>query len=824
MSGSIQTELLAHASAHMAWLDKLATGKIDPFTLAYRSVTNFSLSHQKVLHANTGLHGDAAGSLSFELNGLLHGDLITGTYLEVQFPRLKPKTGTPTTSVIPYSAAVPEVQFTATLPPVNVNTYAFQAQTNSSFTVSVDAQLQLNQDWMSANGGTAAFPFGHLSLQPTLYGDALVISQTSNGSGYPAPDTAAGEEDYTLEYTYFPGPNGDAEAGGPGTGLGTPGFSYSLVHNSLGNGELTLSFADSSALLAGIGSGYLGDENWDANYFTIQGGPSSFSGGTLPTVPTFSIVLRGTSSNFQMLASVALPSGMGVSHLGPFDAMTSGTVNVYDTTFSGNTNPVQTASVTWTQGVAEIPESTFITGGGPADMPSYVWGVCYAMIQEASLTIGGSHIESLHGDYMEMASELHGIPGKMLQESLFKIDGVTVKDLSVMSQRGMTCYIPLPFFFTKGPLCVLPIGRPLQKSGSLNSQKIQVSLTLRSLKEIAMSIPTGVETQGSSINGTSLPMCDDTDKELQWSDFKFGLYLATVLLDEMESAALASALKTYGYSALVTTVQPLVKSATGVCGITFDANGQVIQSKLSLRHPVKMLMWAIAHKDRASTGMSTSPAQSRFTGDVDTGNPRIFGDTYTGLPGWEPYHGTRSFLRNSLDTTTESATAKGIAGKVSTTADTNYWRNDGLGMCPALLGNRFDYRLSHSTLDAGGAPGVEELEPMKSFTLKLNNNAKWNEQLGNPSHNCPTYFRTVQPLSHCNRAPRKGVYCFSFADNASDPMPSGSCNFTKISNKDLTMTTNAPIPTSTSLLMYSEHHNIFTMDTTQGTVGMDHTV
>ena len=80
---------------------------------------------------------------------------------------------------------------------------------------------------------------------------------------------------------------------------------------------------------------------------------------------------------------------------------------------------------------------------------------------------------------------------------------------------------------------------------------------------------------------------------------------------------------------------------------------------------------------------------------------------------------------------------------------------------------------------------------MKSISLKLANQDRWSQELGTPASAVPTYFRTVQPVTHCNRVPRKGIYAYSFAQNASSAMPSGACNFTRIYNKDLVVTTNA---------------------------------
>ena len=47
------------------------------------------------------------------------------------------------------------------------------------------------------------------------------------------------------------------------------------------------------------------------------------------------------------------------------------------------------------------------------------------------------------------------------------------------------------------------------------------------------------------------------------------------------------------------------------------------------------------------------------------------------------------------------------------------------------------------------------------------------------------YFRTIQPFNHCLRGPNKFLYIYSFAINASEYQPNGSCNFSRIEEPQL---------------------------------------
>lgn len=51
-----------------------------------------------------------------------------------------------------------------------------------------------------------------------------------------------------------------------------------------------------------------------------------------------------------------------------------------------------------------------------------------------------------------------------------------------------------------------------------------------------------------------------------------------------------------------------------------------------------------------------------------------------------------------------------------------------------------------------------------------------------------SYFRLVQPANHHTRIPTKNIYCYSFALNPEEYQPSGTCNFSRIDNARLMLT------------------------------------
>jgi len=86
--------------------------------------------------------------------------------------------------------------------------------------------------------------------------------------------------------------------------------------------------------------------------------------------------------------------------------------------------------------------------------------------------------------------------------------------------------------------------------------------------------------------------------------------------------------------------------------------------------------------------------------------------------------------------------------------------------CNALCNNWFNF---------GGKWGRD---PVLSVCLTLNGNSRFGVREGR-------YFRLVQPYQHHTLIPQSYVYCYSFAINAEDAQPNGSCNFSRIDNSYL---------------------------------------
>ena len=75
-----------------------------------------------------------------------------------------------------------------------------------------------------------------------------------------------------------------------------------------------------------------------------------------------------------------------------------------------------------------------------------------------------------------------------------------------------------------------------------------------------------------------------------------------------------------------------------------------------------------------------------------------------------------------------------------------------------------------------------------------------------------TFFRYLQPSYYCNRIPTKSVYTYSFALNPNEYGPSGTCNFSRISDIRLSFNDLGPIDENRNLYIYAINYNILRIE------------
>jgi len=180
-----------------------------------------------------------------------------------------------------------------------------------------------------------------------------------------------------------------------------------------------------------------------------------------------------------------------------------------------------------------------------------------------------------------------------------------------------------------------------------------------------------------------------------------------------------------------------------------STEGNVQLVRLSFNHPVKELVWCYTNPAANATAQlnamwnfCTSTANVNVTSNVvllQATNNAIMPNT-TGVPQ----------LVNTF-------------GSNLTAANTgSFW-------------------LEAGTQYLGGVtnPGVE-VGPLHLFKVILNGQDRFKEQYGN-------YFNQVQPFYHHTGTPYPGIYTYSFALQPEEHQPTGTCNFSRIDNAQVSV-------------------------------------
>jgi len=94
-------------------------------------------------------------------------------------------------------------------------------------------------------------------------------------------------------------------------------------------------------------------------------------------------------------------------------------------------------------------------------------------------------------------------------------------------------------------------------------------------------------------------------------------------------------------------------------------------------------------------------------------------------------------------------------------------------------------------------------DPIEGVMLKLNNLPRFSGREGR-------YFRLVQPWQWHTDIPDSYVYCYSFSLHPEDAQPSGSCNFSRIDNVELTFDLQQGLSNEqVTVIVFATNWNVF---------------
>ena len=114
-------------------------------------------------------------------------------------------------------------------------------------------------------------------------------------------------------------------------------------------------------------------------------------------------------------------------------------------------------------------------------------------------------------------------------------------------------------------------------------------------------------------------------------------------------------------------------------------------------------------------------------------------------------------------------------------------------------------------VEEGTASSSVTVAPLDSFNLILNGQDRFKAQRGK-------YFNQVQPYNHHSGTPYPGIYSYSFALKPEEHQPTGTCNFSRIDNAQVSVNLKPGVLTSTqkSQYMFAVNYNVLRIQSGMG--------
>jgi hypothetical protein len=134
--------------------------------------------------------------------------------------------------------------------------------------------------------------------------------------------------------------------------------------------------------------------------------------------------------------------------------------------------------------------------------------------------------------------------------------------------------------------------------------------------------------------------------------------------------------------------------------------------------------------------------------------------------------------------------------------------------CPHLYSNGAVYATAASSnafwIEEGQAQaGINEVGPLYSFKLVLNGQDRFAAQGGK-------YFNQYQPFQYHSGVPYPGVYCYSFALKPEEHQPTGTCNFSRIDNAQVSVNLKSTRNQATLQKLFAINYNILRIQSGMG--------
>ena len=436
----------------------------------------------------------------------------------------------------------------------------------------------------------------------------------------------------------------------------------------------------------------------------------------------------------------------------------------------------------------------------------------FAMIESCKVEIGGSKIDEQYGDWLNVYNELarNTSHDRGHNAMIGNVDHLTSMPTAAKTYGEYTMYVPLKFWFNKNNGLALPLI-------ALQYHDVRVTVKIREAAKL-VNYAGSLSAVPTTVSNTDMKDCF--------------LLIDYVYLDSEERKRFAQASHEY-----------LIEQVQFTGDETYSAVNQ--KYRLNFNHPTKYLAWNVA-LDRYTSGKEF--VEWAINGDWEAAKDRfakkLFLATRTALDENVTGNFTLSMGSSTLDigdqpgTTISSGTIGGLLGKFD--AQILFARESGHDTTDAdaslsnvvILRNDLTIEDLNYTVDELEAITVGPLStngksfleakgvfvrdyfnysdnidctgnPIKNAKLQLNGHDRFSERDG-------AYFNYVQPYQHFEVTPCDGLNVYSFALKPMEHQPSGTCNFSRIDNTTLNLTTTYSTTYGTGVVkIYAVNYNIF---------------
>lgn len=220
---------------------------------------------------------------------------------------------------------------------------------------------------------------------------------------------------------------------------------------------------------------------------------------------------------------------------------------------------------------------------------------------------------------------------------------------------------------------------------------------------------------------------------------------------------------------------------TGADSVTPSTSAQTKQIRLSYNHPVKELVWCY------NAGSSSNAGLWNFTSNASVSNAVVLESNPVAAA---------AVAASNVVTLSPIGTSTGV---------------------PMVLGGNYKQSTITGGSNVSAAQWLEEgtcsltmsSGPLASFKLILNGQDRMKEQSGK-------YFNQVEPFMHHQSNPYPGVYSYSFALKPEEHQPTGTCNFSRIDNAQVQVTTKANAVNALSQWMFAVNYNVLRIQSGMG--------